>query len=200
MKICTKCKAEKTKTEFSKNKSKKDGLQSYCKSCWLDYRVENLESIKENSREYYKENYESIRAKQKIYNSVNADSISAQHREYRIENAGRISEYFRKHRAENPSRISANNRNRRAIKRSAEGKHSASDIRTILKNQRGLCANCETKLFRSGKKKYHVDHIMPLALGGSNWPANLQCLCPRCNLRKNDKDPFAWAKENGRLL
>jgi len=33
MKYCTKCKTEKNKTEFSKNKSNLDGLQYYCKSC-----------------------------------------------------------------------------------------------------------------------------------------------------------------------
>ena len=33
MKVCSRCKEEKSLTEFNKNKSKKDGLQYYCKVC-----------------------------------------------------------------------------------------------------------------------------------------------------------------------
>jgi 5-methylcytosine-specific restriction endonuclease McrA len=33
---------------------------------------------------------------------------------------------------------------------------------------------------------------MPLKLGGSNWPENLQLLCRTCNLRKNAKHPDVW--------
>lgn len=84
--------------------------------------------------------------------------------------------------------------------RGAEGSHTGKDVQAIFQNQRGLCANCKKKLFKSGAKKYHVDHVIPLAKGGSNWPSNLQCLCPTCNMRKGAKDPLDWAKENGRLL
>lgn len=31
---------------------------------------------------------------------------------------------------------------------------------------------------------YHVDHVRPLAMGGSNNTVNLQLLCPPCNLGK----------------
>lgn len=33
MKVCYKCKEEKPFEKFSKNSSKKDGLQGYCKDC-----------------------------------------------------------------------------------------------------------------------------------------------------------------------
>ncbi len=36
-KRCTKCKRIKQHSEFQKDKTKKDGLQSYCKSCQKDY-------------------------------------------------------------------------------------------------------------------------------------------------------------------
>ena len=45
MKRCTKCKCEKSKTEFSKNCCKRDGLQDICRPC-----------SKFRSRRYYKEN------------------------------------------------------------------------------------------------------------------------------------------------
>jgi hypothetical protein len=37
MKTCSKCKIEKSKSEFRKNKSKKDGLDSWCKTCGYAY-------------------------------------------------------------------------------------------------------------------------------------------------------------------
>ena len=62
--------------------------------------------------------------------------------------------------------------------------------------QRGMCANCNKKL----NGKYDVDHIYPIARGGTNWPHNIQLLCKSCNCKKHAKDPFEWANENGRLL
>lgn len=46
-KICTKCKLEKEKEEFNKNKTRKDGLQNICKLC-----------SQEKSKKFYKENVE----------------------------------------------------------------------------------------------------------------------------------------------
>lgn len=48
--------------------------------------------------------------------------------------------------------------------------------------QEGRCALCGKVLDRSAQP--HVDHKVPLALGGRNDPANLQLLCQRCNLGK----------------
>lgn len=170
MKVCTTCRIERAKSEFSKHAGKKDGIRSQCKDCVREYRKANTVKISEYWREYYKENTE---------------KISGRGREYRQENA---------------EKCAAKGRSRRARKRNADGCNTASDIRMILEGQRGLCANCKTKLFKSGAKKYHVDHIIPLALGGSNWPSNLQCLCPPCNLSKGAKHPDEWAAQNGRLI
>lgn len=215
MKICTKCKAEKPKSEFSKDSRDKSGLQSKCKSCASAYRLENLEKERdrararyavkgaedlERQRARYAENPKKFLDRGRAYREANKDKISATGREYRAENHKRIIEKKRAYHAANPEKHSVNCRNRRARDRNADGKHTAADIRAIFDNQRGLCANCHTKLIKSGKDKYHVDHIIPIARGGSNWPSNLQCLCPFCNLSKNAKDPIVWARQNGRLL
>jgi len=196
MKICTKCKIEKPKTEFSKNKAKKDGLQVECKACVAAYHAY-----------YYMVNRKAIKA----YCAANADrkaEYDAEYRArnhekakaYRAANSEKAKAYGAAYRLANPDKAAAHNRNRRALKRSAEGKHTAADVTAIFTSQKGLCANCQARIFKSGINKFHVDHIMPLALGGSNWPSNLQCLCQSCNLRKWAKHPDEWAKENGRLI
>jgi 5-methylcytosine-specific restriction endonuclease McrA len=110
--------------------------------------------------------------------------------------ADKIKARVKRHRKDNPEMYAAVSRNKRARKRSAGGTHSADDIASIRKMQRDRCANCQTKLDGGG----HVDHIFPLAKGGSNDRRNLQLLCARCNTTKHAKDPLTFARENGRLL
>jgi hypothetical protein len=45
-----------------------------------------------------------------------------------------------------------------------------------------VCARCGRVELDRGA--VHLDHIVPVARGGSNAPANLQVLCAGCNLRK----------------
>lgn len=86
---------------------------------------------------------------------------------------------------------------RRARKAGGGGKHTATDLRQILEAQDHKCIYCRVSL-RNVRK--HVDHIHPLALGGSNDKSNLQYLCAPCNLSKGAKDPVQFAQERGLLL
>jgi hypothetical protein len=185
MKICSKCKVERHKSEFHKSARKKDGLQSNCKVCEA---ARNLS--------YRADNPWKRAATCAAWTAANPEKNAAKSAKWAAANPLYAAEWA----AANPEMVAARNRNRRARVLNAEGKHTSADVRLIFESQHGLCANCKTKLFKSGEKKYHVDHIMPLALGGSNWPANLQCLCPFCNLSKGAKHPDDWAKQNGRLL
>lgn len=76
------------------------------------------------------------------------------------------------------------------------GRHTAAEIRTMHKNQDFKCANCRDCI----KDKYDRDHIMPIALGGSDNIENIQLLCRACNLAKGALHPDEWAKINGRLI
>lgn len=101
------------------------------------------------------------------------------------------------YREQNLAKYAAYKRNRDARQRQAEGAHSLEDINDISKMQRGKCGYCRIDL-KSGPR--HVDHIKPLAKGGSNMRSNLQILCKTCNLRKADIDPIDFAQRTGRLL
>lgn len=58
----------------------------------------------------------------------------------------------------------------------------------------GHCFWCDRSL-----EKYHVDHVTPLAKGGTNYPNNIVCSCPRCNLKKSDKLPEVFRAEIERI-
>lgn len=49
MKVCTRCGEEKPRSEFSKNKTEKDGRQSWCKACYADYNAIRKMSTEENT-------------------------------------------------------------------------------------------------------------------------------------------------------
>lgn len=74
-------------------------------------------------------------------------------------------------------------------RRSATGSHTAADIAAQISRQRGRCFWCKAKT----GSNYHVDHVVPLAAGGSNDPENIVISCPACNLSKGAKHPMEWA-------
>lgn len=164
------------------------------------YREENREKIKSSSRKYIDLNPEARAESIRKYLEKNPEKRTETTRRYYLANVDMIADLQRKYLSKNPLKGAERARNRRARKKLSEGRHTAAEIQEIFNSQRGLCANCECRLLKSGKSKFHVDHIRPLALNGSNDKYNLQCLCPTCNLRKNAKDPMVWAKQNGRLL
>lgn len=67
IKTCTKCNEELTLDKFSKNKTNKDGLQSWCKKCISQYKIDR----KERYREYYKNYYIKNKEYFKNYKSIN---------------------------------------------------------------------------------------------------------------------------------
>lgn len=65
MKRCSKCGIEKGRSNFYKNKHKKDGLNNWCIECLKQYKKENKEKILEQNGQYYEENKEKISKKQR---------------------------------------------------------------------------------------------------------------------------------------
>lgn len=85
---------------------------------------------------------------------------------------------------------------RRALEAKAEGTFTVADIKRIGDGQKWKCHWCS----KPAKKAYHVDHVIPLAKGGTNKPSNLVIACSRCNTRKNALDPIEYARRIGLLI
>ena len=56
-------------------------------------------------------------------------------------------------------------------------------VADLLKRQRRRCACCRDSIAAG----YHLDHVLPQSKGGSSTLANLQLLCPSCNISKGAK-------------
>lgn len=110
---------------------------------------------------------------------------------YAENNRDKLRELNKRWVRENPEMNRAKANRRRAKKAGTEGSYSKADIEELKAMQFNLCGNhkCRANL---SVTKFHVDHIVPLHHGGTNWPDNLQLLCPFCNGSKGHKLPEDW--------
>jgi len=134
----------------------------------------------------------------KHYVAEHRDEIRARASERYFENRVKISAEFKLwyRNPINAQKAKVRARNAKIRRLGAIGFYTAEDVECLYNKQGGNCAACKGPL----RRRFHVDHVMPLILGGSNWPSNLQLLCPRCNRKKWAKHPDDWAKEIGRLF
>jgi 5-methylcytosine-specific restriction endonuclease McrA len=162
--------------------------------------AENRDKIRKQHREYYEENKDHLKAKVASYKKDNPEKVSAWAAIRYIKHKERILGVSSAWKSRNPIARRAHCQKRRAICEGADGSFNAREISDLLLRQRGKCAICTKKLKTEGHEKFHIDHIQPISKGGSNWITNIQLACQPCNLKKSAKDPFEFAKQNGRLL
>lgn len=204
-------------------------LRACCKNCERAYRVANKAHKADVSKSYRAKNKDEIRSKKSAYYFANREKSLDRYYKWLEENRDRVTsyqhEYSRKrkdakreydHEYRDKNRQSIIQRQYRwyrenidharlykraaaAIRKSrqlnAPGSYSAADVERIYRAQRGKCYYCG----KSVGNEYHVDHVVPISRGGSNFPDNLVVSCPSCNCRKSDKLPHEWSGSN-RLL
>lgn len=201
MRTCTTCKQEKTPDCFYKEKRVKDGLQAQCKECkkkhsvaWQKanrdkvrvyedrWRSNNPEAVKAMQKRYYQKHREKLVASSAMYRQKNPDIFYAAVRRWKKENIERVRELNAESKKRNPHTNKAYKQRRRANQRNAAGarytKQSHMQARWDLYG--GRCYYC-------GEAAESFDHRIPLARGGSHWPANLVPCCMPCNTSKNRK-------------
>ena len=137
------------------------------------FREANATRIKSEKHAHYLKNKDSVISKKRAWNRANPERVKIVN--YRWRDA-------------NPDAAKAITHRRRAKRAGAEGSYCAADISKIFSEQSGFCAGCGKDISTG----YHVDHMLPLSRGGSNWPVNLQLLCATCNTSKGALTMEEW--------
>lgn len=142
-------------------------------------------------------NPERQRAAVLAWHAANKDKGIAASARYRAANPDKAKAAQAAWRAKNQEANRVHLNNRRARKAAAGGKLSPGLAGRLFKLQRGKCAcGCAQPL----GDDYHLDHIMPLALGGTNTDDNIQLLRSKCNQQKHAKHPVDFMQQRGFLL
>lgn len=76
-KVCGTCDVSKELSEFSKDKNRKDGLQSRCKGCVKIHSQHNIVAMLAAKKGYREKNKEILATKQNTYRAENGDVIVA---------------------------------------------------------------------------------------------------------------------------
>lgn len=211
-KVCSpECRAEDNRRRAGKWRRENPDREKARKA---EYRKRNKENVAERKARYYRENREQelarsaqwreenrghVREYQARYRSNNRAKARSYHKDYREKHRAEMAAYVREYRKRNRKRINRMDLAKWHRRRAKELAGSVSEgIREqLLKRQKGRCVACGANLKECGS---HLDHIRPLSRGGPHEDANLQLLCPACNLSKSDRDPVEFMQENGFLL
>lgn len=129
------------------------------------------------------------------YRAANPDKVRICNSSYRASRPEVHRASTAKWAAANPEAHRIRDQNRRARERSNGGRLSPGLAAKLLTLQRGKCACCGVKLVAN-----HLDHVIPVALGGPNEDWNMQLLCPPCNLSKGAKNAVEFMQSRGKLL
>lgn len=160
------------------------------------YRAENAERLRKLGANYYLATRDKQLARSAKYRAKNAEKARAVCAKWRAENPERARMANAAWLAANPNAWRTSRQNRRARTSASAGTLSRGLAERLLKLQRGRCACCRKPL----GDDYHLDHIVPLALGGSNTDDNIQLLRSTCNQQKHAKHPVDFMQQRGFLL
>jgi len=155
-------------------------------------------------RAWYQEQYadpeyvESERARGRAYSATaRGKEVSLAHnRKRRAEHREEVNRWQREHKRERYANDPAYRqqradyeRKRHAMKRSNGGSYDLGDWQQLVSMAEGKCLCC------GEERKLELDHIRPIAKGGTSYLTNLQPLCRSCNASKgtamNDYRPAA---------
>lgn len=178
MSICAKCKENKTGTHTS-----------YCVTCYNAYK-----------RAWYQSNREKESARCAAYNKANPQVPAASMQRARLKNPEKYREYSRQYRADNPDKASLWDAGKKAKRRASIDatidKISPQQWLGIKQQYKHHCAYC-LKPF----KKLTMDHVVPLARGGSHTAENIVPACQSCNSAKHARDQLDFVSARfGRLI
>jgi 5-methylcytosine-specific restriction endonuclease McrA len=140
---------------------------------WVEWRKNNREKTRAYSRKYREKNPARYRELLRAWAAANPDKRRAS-----------VRAWAKAH----PDRHAFHSANRRARVLAAAGSHTYAEWQARLAEFANRCAYCGIRASLTR------DHVIPLALGGSNAIDNIVPACRQCNARKRLMDAEAFLR------
>lgn len=183
MKECTKCGVPKPRDEFSKDRSRKDKKDCWCKQCRREYRkkyyAEHAEEAREAAREWRESNHEQYLETKRRYREAHPEAVSEGKKKW-----------YREMR-QDPEALEDWRQMQRRSSRKRRARKADNGI--IEFSDEELDAKLDywaERCWMCGADMECVDHVKPIAAGGMHALCNLRPACNECNESKSDKWPF----------
>lgn len=171
-----------------------------CKACakvrTAAWAAANPEKVKAYKRKYAAANREKVAIASASWVEANRERRRATNRAWTEANRDKSRAHAKAWAGKNKEARRINEQNRRGRKAAVGGKISKGLSAKLFALQKGRCACCKEPL----GDEYHLDHIVPLALGGPNTDENMQLLRPTCNMKKHAMHPIDFMQSKGLLL
>lgn len=179
-------------TDYFYNNKTRNGLYASCKSChylttrdWQKRNREYWNGLNHNWMLMHPDKMK-ISRDNWLKTKIGKDTIKRLRVSYRKRHPEKVKARSKKGKAK-----------RRMVEANAEGNHTTQDIIELFNEQNGQCAYCGIRLFWEIKGDIHLEHIIPLSRGGTNWPDNLCLSCKNCNEEKSTKTAIEWQAVRG---
>jgi 5-methylcytosine-specific restriction endonuclease McrA len=192
---CGKCKQWKPRSEFYKDANGARGAGNRCKFCVLEWRRQNSAYLVQKAMEWQRNNPEKAREHGDKWRAKNAEKVKeyasvARKRHWQKVKSDpvllekdrlRKREFARKYQALHPGISTEKHHVRKARKHGGGGTYTTAEWKKLCEHYGNICLCC------GEHKPLTIDHVVPLALGGSNSIDNLQPLCGTCNCAKGTR-------------
>ena len=190
-KHCVRCDKTKSTCSFGKDKTRKDGLFTYCKVCAQEIKYErNKERILEINAQWKANNIERWREYHRNYEKEyykepeNHRRRIAIYQRYRDKNRDKIRAYKTSERGREVNNRSWNKR--RSIERQLLSTLTEEQWEECKRHFNFNCAYCESD------ESLTYDHFIPISKKGSYTVGNIIPACLSCNSSKSDSSFFDW--------
>lgn len=141
---------------------------------------ESTDKAKSVKKAWAERNREMLLVAARISKKKHRESQRIYNREWRRKNHEHANARDTAYRKSHPSEHIVYRLNRRKKQHNIAGECTPSQIEARFRYHGNHCVYC-------GGKAQHVDHMIPVSRGGTNWPSNLVPACHSCNSRKARK-------------
>ena len=176
LKVCSKCGRELPVEQFSKDKTRKDGLYPICKECDKQQKQQHYQEHKEERLQYREEHKEERLQYAKQYHQEHKEQILQRHKQYAQTPQGQTVEF---------------NKNAKRRKREEAQGDGITKVQWLEMMQffDFKCAYSDISLNKNNRS---IDHIIPIVKGGEHEVWNCVPMDKSLNSSKRDTDIMEW--------